>query len=263
MKYIIDNDLHIHSGLSSCSNDPGMTPKAILDYALSNGLKNICLTDHFWDETADAPPSNWYRQQDYAHIAQALPLPKADGVNFMFGCEIDMDAAMNIGLRRENFDRFDFVIIPTTHLHMNGFTCRGDENAAERAALWVKRFDALLDMDLPFRKVGVAHLTCQLVNRTGYVETLDLIPDSEYERLFAKAAKCGIGIELNFGSLKLDGHERDAVLKPYKIAKKCGCKFYFGSDAHHPEALESAKANFENISELLELEESDKFIVGK
>ena len=46
MKYIVDNDLHIHSQLSLCSSDPEQTNERILEYAEENGLKTICLTNH-------------------------------------------------------------------------------------------------------------------------------------------------------------------------------------------------------------------------
>ncbi|MBP3370026.1 MAG: PHP domain-containing protein [Clostridia bacterium] len=53
MKYAIDHDYHIHSMLSSCSNDPEQSTERILQYAKENGLKKICITDHFWDERVD------------------------------------------------------------------------------------------------------------------------------------------------------------------------------------------------------------------
>ena len=87
---------------------------------------------------------------------------------------------------------------------------------------------------------------------------LSAIPDSEYHRLFAKAAAKGVGIELNFPSLELTDETRDIELKPYRIAKEEGCKFYLGSDAHHPADLASAMENFENIVTLLDLTEEDK-----
>lgn len=59
MRYSIDHDLHIHSQLSSCSSDSEQTPARILRYAQENGLKEICLTDHFWDETVEGA-SGWY-----------------------------------------------------------------------------------------------------------------------------------------------------------------------------------------------------------
>jgi len=156
-------------------------------------------------------------------------------------------------------EKLDFIIIPTTHLHMHGFTLDGSEGVEERAKLWIDRFDGVLDMDLPFHKVGIAHLTCSLLYREHYIEVLKTIPESEYRRLFAKAAEKGVGIELNFPSLNLNDETRDPTLLPYRIAKEEGCKFYFGSDAHHPAGLASAKANFENIIDLLGLEETDKF----
>ncbi|MCI8388439.1 MAG: hypothetical protein HFE63_08265 [Clostridiales bacterium] len=258
MRYIFDNDMHIHSHLSSCSSDPEQNTAAILQYALKNQLTTVCITDHFWDATVPGA-SNWYQKQDYAHIIDALPLPQHEGLRFLFGCETELKSDLTLGIARENFDKFDFVIIPTTHLHMNGFTCRGDEDAAERAELYVKRFDAVLDMDLPFRKVGIAHLTCSLIYSGHHIEVLNLISDDEFTRLFKKAAERGVGIELNFNSLSLTDETRDATLRPYRIAKSVGCKFYFGSDAHHPAGLAAEKANAENIIDLLELTEEDKF----
>lgn len=262
-KYIVDHDLHIHSQLSSCSNDPEQTVEALLRYAEDNGLSTICITDHFWDETVPGA-SNWYKPQNMEHIRKALPLPQSDKVKFLFGCETDQDQYLTVGVAPENYGKFDFIIIPTTHLHMNGFTCRGDEGIEERAKLCIDRFDAVLNMDLPFHKVGIAHLTCGLIYREHHLEVLKAIPDSEFRRLFEKAASVGVGIELNFNSIALNdkAEAREIMLRPYFIAKEAGCKFYFGSDAHHPANLAKAKANFENTVELLSLEESDKFVLA-
>ena len=56
--------------------------------------------------------------------------------------------------------------------------------------------------------------------------------------------------------------EGDALDRIYKIAKQCGCKFYFGSDAHHPDALDRAKGIFERAVDLLGLTEDDRFIIS-
>ncbi len=262
MRYIFDHDLHLHSGLSLCSGDAEQTPQRMLQYAEAEGLKTLCLTDHFWDENVPRIiPFGFYDVQNYDYISKALPLPEKEGIRFLFGAETDLDMNCTLGLSRECFDRFDFVIIPTTHLHMDGFTCRGNESTEERAKLWVSRLDAVLDMDIPFRKVGIAHLTCELMNRGHAAETLDLIPDSEFHRVFARCADKGCGIELNFNSLKLPEEKKHSILRCYRIAKEEGCKFYFGSDAHHPGGLNVEKANAENIIDLLDLEESDKFII--
>lgn len=266
MRYIFDNDLHIHSGLSSCSNDPEQTPENILEYAKRNNLKTICLTDHFWD-SAVAGASEWYSTQDYEHIIGAKPLPQADGIEFLFGAETDMDKFMTVGVSKECFNKFDFVVIPTTHLHMMDFTLdKKDDSIQSRAKLWVKRLDALLNKDLPFEKIGIAHLACQLIEQTSrenYIKVLDLIPDAELERLFKRAADVGCGIELNQDDMSFKEHEKGSILRIFKTAKKCGCKFYMASDSHHPKNFVETKAIFERAIDLLELTEDDKFYIKK
>lgn len=53
----------------------------------------------------------------------------------------------------------------------------------------------------------------------------------------------------------------EALLRIYKTAKIAGCKFYLGSDAHHPKELDAAKGIFERVITLLDLSEDDKFIL--
>ena len=259
MKFIIDHDLHIHSRLSLCSNHPEQTPAAILEYARARGLRHICLTDHFWDETVPGA-SGWYAPQNYPHITKSLPLPTADGIRFDFGCETDMDRFMTVGISRETLDKMDFVIIPTSHLHMGGFTIPADVTSpADRAKYYMARNHALLDMDLPFHKIGLAHFTCSLLDRGcsgSFHDILDAISDAAYAEFFERAARCGIGIELN---TDLADAYHAASLRPYRIAKACGCKFYLGSDAHTPEGLSGALARFEAMVDALNLTEDHKF----
>ena len=263
MKFKIDHDYHIHSQLSSCSRDPEQSKERILQYAKDNGLSRICITDHYWDNAVPGA-SEWYRPQDFDHISKSKPLPQADGIEFLFGCETDMDKNMIVGLPSERFSDFDFVIIPTTHLHMTGFTISKEdaESNEMRAKLWVKRLDALLDKDMPFGKIGIAHLACSLIDgrsRENFVKTMDLISNEDMERLFSKAAKIGCGIELNQYDMSFSDAEKDVVLRPFRIAKSCGCKFYLGSDAHKPAAFKKTKEIFERAVTLLDLSENDKF----
>lgn len=266
MRFVADHDFHIHSNLSSCSNDPNETPENILKIAAENGYTAICLTDHFWDE--DIPgASPWYEPQNFAHITKALPLPQSDKVKFYFGCEADMDKLCKIGITKEHIDALDFVTIPTTHMHMMGFVIDEADDAIERRAVkWVERFDALLDMDLPFHKIGIAHLTCPLIARhddTAHIRLIDLISDDEMTRLFTRAAKVGLGIELNFNPFDYTEEQLERILRPYRIAKQVGCKFYFGSDAHWTSTLKAGKEKFEFIIDKLGLTEDDKFTFVK
>lgn len=267
MKFTADHDLHIHTHLSLCSDDPAQNVSAICEYAKKQGLSRICITDHFWDSKVPGA-MDWYKLQDMDHIAASLPLPKTEGVDVLFGCETDMDRFFTVGVDRSTFDSFGFILVPTTHLHMTGFTL-SDEDAKSlerRAKLWVERFDALLKCDLPFEKVGIAHLTCSLVapaSREDYITVLNMLPEEDMKRLFSRAAELGVGIELNAYDMRYAPEEEEAVLRPFRIAKAAGCKFFCGSDAHHPESLYSAKAVFERVIDVLGLCERDKFIPKK
>ena len=270
MRYVWDNDLHLHSKISLCSSDPEQTVERILEYAEENNLKNVVITDHFWDENVPCD-SSWYTEQNFNHIKQVLPLPETDGINLYFGCETELDKNLVLGIKKETFDKFRFVVIPTTHLHMMGLTLdEKDDSVEKRAQLRVKRFEAVLDMDLPFHKIGIAHLTCRLCvpadrgfTISDYKRFLDIIPQNKMEELFLKASELGVGIELNFGNEIFDEEVFPSIMRIYKTAKKCGCKFYFASDAHHPSNFENAKQKFEKIIDELQLNEDDKFYINK
>ena len=263
MKFKIDHDLHIHSQLSSCSADPEQSTERILAHAEKYGLSTVCITDHYWDRSVRGA-SDWYKPQDFEHISKSKPLPTKEGIRFLFGCETEMRKESYIGMPPERFADFDFVIIPTTHFHMRGFTI-SEESASStegRAAAWIDRLDALLSMDIPFKKVGIAHLTCGLIlreSRSEFLRLVDSLPERELERLFAMAKDRGVGIELNSSDMNFKDHEADTVLRPYRIAKSQGCKFYLGSDAHHPGGLDLSIPIFERAITMLDLKESDKF----
>ncbi len=266
MRYRLDHDLHIHSGLSLCSRDPEQTPARILQYAAENGFRHVCLTDHFWDEDVPHVDFDFYNVQNTAHIARALPLPQAPNVQFCFGCETELDRDGRLGVLPQHMDDYAFIIIPTTHMHMPPFTIREeDDSLARRTALFVERYQQVLDMDLPFHKVGLAHLTCSLMGGMGpenfhkHLQMLHSLSEEVLRHLFEQTADKGMGVELNFAIERYSGAEREIVLRPYRLAKDCGCRFYFGSDAHHPAELDEARARFEAIVDALDLQETDKF----
>ncbi len=261
MKYQIDHDLHIHSMLSSCSGDPLQTKERILEYAKQNGLKKICVTDHLWDSKVPGA-SNWYLPQNYEHSAQILPLPQDEQVEFYFGCETDMDKYFTLGLHPSSFDDFAFINVPTTHLHMTGFTIdEADMTLEGRKRLYIERLDKLLEMDLPFFKMGLAHPVCHNIalDFADHCKVLDRIDDATFARLYTKLAQKGMGFELNLRLWDYSPAQLESVMRPHRIAKACGCKFYLGCDAHHPEQLDGARAKFERMIDLLALTEEDKF----
>ena len=118
-------------------------------------------------------------------------------------------------------------------------------------------------MDLPFHKVGIAHLLCGLMSKPDdLLNTMQRISLLEAERLFKKAAKLGVGIEINADDVKhFEDETREISLRIFQIAKECGCKFYLGSDAHHPGDFETCNERFAKAIDLLGLTQQDKFIL--
>lgn len=262
MRYTVDHDLHIHSHLSTCSKCPEQTPERIAQYAMDAGLKTVCITDHFWDEAVPGA-SAWYEAQNYPHICRSKPLPKPEGASFLFGCETELDKNLTVGVSCERMKELDFIIIPTTHFHMKfALTDEERETVEGRVSAWLRRLDGVLSMDLPFHKVGLAHLTCHLIgrDREECLKVLAALPEDGMRALFQKAAQCGVGIELNAEDIKFSEGDEDTVFRPYRIAKECGCKFYCGSDAHSPRAFARSVERFERAVTLLGLTEDDKFI---
>lgn len=267
MRYQIDHDCHIHSFLSSCSNDPRQDERYILANAKELGLSRIVITNHYWDSDVPGAPK-WYQKQNFDHISTSLPLPKEEGIEFSFGCETELSADCRLACPPSRFDDFDFIIIPTTHLHIVDRDAPTEGLVERRARLWVERLESVLDMPLPFHKVGIAHLSTCLMNWKNksmeeYYATLAAIPEADMERLFTRAAALGCGIELNLEDMRKGGDDLSVVLRPFHIAKACGCKFYLGSDAHAPEEFDGFHEIYNRVITALDLKESDKFYFGK
>lgn len=264
MKFIIDHDLHIHTYLSPCSNDPLQTPECILKYGCEKGLKHLAITDHFWDSAVEGSCFRWV---GYDSISKFLPLPSHEGTQLHLGCEADMNMYGKIGLSKQTAKKLDFIIVPTTHMHFTGRTIREEEacDKKARAMRYIERWDALLNSDLPFEKVGLAHITWdglaggKEAKWTDHIEILDSITDDTFTRLFSETEKKGIGVELNVDIDRYKPDELDRILRVYRIAVNCGCHFYVGSDAHHPDGLYNGYDKFTKLVSLLDLDEDQKF----
>lgn len=262
-KYIIDHDYHIHSYISQCSQDPTQNAESILKYAIRNNLKSVALTDHFWDESVPGA-SKWYADNHtFAQINAARPLPESNDVRFLFGCEADMNKDCVLGISPKLYDEFDFIVIATTHMHMTDFTVsKNDQSDTKKLAqLWIDRINAVLNTPLPFYKVGLAHLMTRLIalENDRYIEVINSITDEDYEDVFLRIAKVGAGVEINASEIKKMSDEGiSAIIRPYRIAKEMGCKFYIGSDAHSAKEFD-AISYLPKFIDALELTEDDKF----
>ena len=263
MNFPIDHDLHCHSHLSSCSADPAQTTEAMLAHAKAHGFKTICVTDHFWDSPVPGP-SGWYAPQNFDHVCKNLPLPKDDDVRFLFGCETEFCGGKKLAIAPEHYDAFDFIVIPPNHFHMRGFVRPTSYDTEEKVAgLLVERLEQLQAFDLPWRKVGIAHIVSRLTFSEGEPgKVFQLIDEKRFRAAMLFFADHGTGIEVNIANFQPSRRkEGEAMRRLYRFAKDEGCKFYLASDAHHPDEMDFMADHAPEICEFLGLTADDCYRV--
>ncbi|MBQ9951762.1 MAG: PHP domain-containing protein [Clostridia bacterium] len=256
----VSHDIHVHTRLSSCCGDERMTAQRIVDFAEKKGYDTVCITDHCWDSAAPGA-SDWYAPQNVEHVFSAGPLPSSDSVRVLMGCETEYCGGRVLGLSRAAFDKFDFVVIPPNHFHMENFVRPAHiTSPKDRAELLMTRLEELQQLDLPWRKIGIAHLSCPLICRNESVSAVfHEMPDERLHRIFRVFAQRGTGIELNSGSFPAS-EDFAEIMRPYLIARDEGCKFYFSSDAHSVAGLE-IDANLAPAIEALQLQPEQLYVI--
>lgn len=263
MQFPIDHDLHCHTHLSLCSNDPNQSVERILAFAKAHGYKTQCITDHLWDNLVPGPNS-FYRSQDVAHVGQNLPLPRDDQVRLVFGCETEYCGGSKLTLDLINYDKFDFIVIPPNHFHMKGHVRPDGYDSEEKIAdLLVARLEELNELDLPWRKVGIAHMTCSLIFSEGdQYKVYEAVDERRFRRAMRLFASRGAGIEINLSCFKPGWRDHeDAQLRLYRLAAEEGCKFYVASDAHHPDELSVVPERAPEIIDVLGLTKDEQFVL--
>lgn len=255
----IPHDLHVHTYLSDCCGDrEHQRPAAILKLAEEMGVGTIGFADHVW-VNPDLEPSDWYRPQDETQIERL----RADLAQFtssvrpLVGCEAEMLGPGRIGLTPEFARTLDYVLLSCSHLHMAGFV---DQPASEAPVDIAKHllnfFRAGVTSGIP---TSIAHPFLPL----GRIQHLDAIvasvPDEEFLDAFGLAAGHGVALEVTVGFVAAPTGGRFSEETPVRflsLAKKAGCKFTFGSDAHDPEGQKQLP-KLERLVEAVGITEED------
>ena len=233
----IQHDVHMHTYLSRCSNDPDFLPPAIIKRSKANGIKVLGFTDHFWDKLMPGGDNNVYRNQDYDHVTEihGMMPEKVDGIKILFGCETEYYGKGRIGISKETAALFDYVIAPTNHTLTAYAKEEGLTTPGEIARELINRFKEVLSFDVAS---GICHPLLPL----GFMEIGDKILNSmsreELNECFYMAREKCVSIEMNSCTFAnnydrgTDGFTDTSFLRIFRIAKETGVKFHFGSDAH-------------------------------
>ncbi|MBQ3080371.1 MAG: PHP domain-containing protein [Clostridia bacterium] len=258
-------DLHVHTHLSICA-EPFATPEAYIEKALEIGLTSLGIADHLWDSAVpldDHPWKGFYGEQNYAHTALSREeFAKIDtkGIRILFGAEGEYDPVNHgIGLTEEVCQKLDFLLIPNSHTHMM-MPKDYYEPKQKHADFMLKAYFDIINCPLSGYITSIAHPFAAVACKPYPSGDLyPLISYNQYKEAFDAAKEKSIAFEINTsGLLKYTKDEIKSLprLDVFRIAKECGCKFTFGSDAHQPESLESIRCA-DLLREILKLTDED------
>lgn len=247
----ITYDIHCHTHLSVCGQQ-----SATIEYYVASakklGLDTVGIADHMWDnkvpfhddmyESLFAQKNrmfvaNWYKVQDMDHCRQILKeIEQTDtqGIRFLFGGEVEYCPGVGLAISEEEAAQLDFIVVPNSHTHhlMHHSLYEPYEKHGQYM------LNAAMEIcTSPLNKyvTSLAH-PFEAVECPYPVEyIIDTITDAQLGEVFSAAKEAGIAAEINGGvyrEMRDEQIRNHYMLRILGIAKKCGCKFTFGSDSH-------------------------------
>ncbi len=204
----IKGDLQMHTTFSDGVN-------SISEMALKGielGYDYIGITDHF----GKLKIANAIDESEFNEYIDAIE--KADseinGIKIYKGAEVEIDKNGDLGFDRDLLEKLDFII-GAIHFNTN----------MEQEEMTQRLLRALDNKLINF----IAHPTGRLIGkRKGY--------EFDYQKVFLKAAKNGIGMEINAHPLRLDLNHNLA-----KYAKELGCRIIINTDSHSALEMENMR----------------------
>ena len=268
-------DIHCHTHLSVCADETA-TIKYYVASAKRQGLNTIGIADHLWEAGVRFPDTmrtslfaqcgnfvvDWYKAQDATHcrqILQEIAQTDTEGIRFLFGAEAEYCPGVGLALTEEEAVRMDFVVVPNSHTHhlMDKSLYYPYERHGEymlRAAMEIctsplKNY--VTSLAHPFEAVECPYPVSSII---------DTITDEQLQEVFSAAKEADIAAEINTGVYR--GMTDEQIRNHYMLrileqAKKCGCKFTFGSDSHRCGAQDGFVKVAEKVAEYLKLSQDD------
>lgn len=265
----ITHDFHVHTNLSMCAKGKADFGGYMGTYE-KMGLKKVGFANHFWDN--DVPidfdsytPRNritrFYTEQGYDHVCKLRPEIDAyrGPIKIYFGVEAEYDPFHHgVGITEAVAEQLDFMIVPNSHTHMM-MPLENYEPYEKHAEYMINAYLEIMRCPVGKYVTAMAHpfeaVCCPYPNTI----LIDLISDDTYRRLFDEQAERGIAFEVNVSymrNLTPEEIEQSSKMRVFRLAKECGCKFLFGSDAHDHGTL-AAYGNADLTAKLLGLKEDD------
>lgn len=257
----ITTDLHVHTSLSACACSSAIA-KDYVNEASKYGFTKIGFADHTWDEKISCPHS-WYVPQNVERLMAKYDEFKkqaTDSIKILVGCETEYDYPnRDIALTPESASMLDFVLVPNSHTHIT-MPKEFYDNRERHAKYMLDAWYDIMNSRTAEYVTAIAHPFHAVCCPYDYHEVMKCITDKQYEDCFRAAKEKDIAVEINtscFVKGGLNGAVNDyEALRMLSIAKECGCKFTFGTDAHDIPELSSAVYGYV-IASALELKQED------
>ena len=235
-KMIVDFDMHTHTNLSLCAWKEA-TLDLYTEKAKEFGIKKMAITNHLWDSAVEGA-CEWYVLQNFEHIAplkkEIEEKNKSGEVKFFFGAEGEYSYKYRRpAITPSVAEQLEILLVPNSHTHMV-MPKEFIGQKRKHAEFMLDAFTDIVKSDVAKYITAIPH-PFSAVNCDYSEELFDFITDDEYKRCFDIAAEKGIGIEINPNFIKgktLPESYALPMMRMYRIAKECGCKFTIGTDSH-------------------------------
>ena len=237
-------DLHTHTKESRCASRLAEL-SGYLPFCESEGIEAIGIADHLYD--GRGLEAMCRTKQDAERFCGC-------GVEIYIGCEAELFYTREPYLTREMAKELDYVLLSPSHIYnLIGAYTDFDLSTPESAKIiLLENFKnaCLLDFGVP---TGIAH-PLYPISAPFKQQIIDGYTEDELCECYTLAAKTGKSIEIHACVYRKGVYLDEEGLSPryiemLSIAKKCGCKFHFGSDAHSAESFCNKHALLERAAQ--------------
>jgi len=257
-------DLHLHTNLSLCA-PRDTTVHTFLDNCKGEGLDTIGISNHIYLPEllrSNGQPEANGTERALKLLPEIKELRKMSDVKLLFGCEGETFRDQGISLPLEDGRYFDYVLLAPSHINnFPAFYAKYDITSPDSLRdIILERFlfACSLDYGVP---TAICHPLYPIIS--GCEEAVvNGISDSVLADCFTTAVKCGKAIEIHAclyrETTTLDSEGLSPTyLRVLSAAKACGCKFYFGSDAHRPSSFIGKHALLHRAAERVGITKAD------
>ena len=230
-------DFHLHTGAVSCCAKEDATVQNYIDTSAKEGVTAIGIADHLWDKKV--APTKFYPINGFEELLNVVPtIPKdTKGIKVFLGCETDMNVYGEIGIHPESASLLDYVLVAMSHYRPfdNVFLGMDANDPKFMRKFAIDRFMRACNAEYSV-PVGIPHpfvphgVKCP-------ERLMQEISDNDYLDCFKEARRKGVFLEVHCSCLDNDWENyKDGypveMIRMMMLARECGCRFTYGSDAH-------------------------------